>query len=84
MTKCIVLGEEEQKKERRPISFDKALDTDPIKFTTSINNPSTYGIIELICRNYEQGTDLMFAYDKGENRSAGVLYLGQWNDGFVE
>jgi hypothetical protein len=37
--------------------------------------------IELICKDYGDGCDLMFAYDN--NRSDGIAYLGHFNDGIV-
>jgi hypothetical protein len=54
------------------------------------DTPTQYDNIELICKCYTAGEnrngpyyDLMFAYHDGENRSAGTIYLGYWNDGIV-
>ena len=51
---------------------------------------SAFDEIELICKDYtntgqytgKPGMDLMFAYT-AEGRSAGVLFLGWFNDGIV-
>ena len=87
MTKTIVIGEVGQAKKRAPINFDKLLGEN-LKFESAeYCNPNDYKYIELVCRNYDgegKGTDVMFAYDNPTNRSAGVLFIGQWNDGFVE
>jgi hypothetical protein len=49
-----------------------------------INSPKEYNFIDLICKNYLSGYDLMFAYNYADNRSVGVLCIGYFNDGVVE
>lgn len=69
------------KKKGKPIEFDKFLCIDT--FLSARTPPSKYDNIELISKGYNnQNQDLIFAYDS--DRSYGVLYLGHWNDGFVE
>jgi hypothetical protein len=81
MTKVIILGEQPEKKELKPIHFVKYLSMDN-SFINSFNTPDLYANVELICRNYNHNKhDLMFAFN--ENRSEGVLYLGYFNDGIV-
>lgn len=65
----------------------------PIVFTNYINGygkicrpicrPEHYDVIELVSKGYGDNLDIMFAYNKEDNRSEGVLYLGQFNDGVV-
>jgi hypothetical protein len=49
-----------------------------------INSPKEYNFIDLICKNYLSGCDLMFAYNLADKRELGVLYIGYFNDGVVE
>lgn len=80
MTKCIDLTRS-PKETKKPIKFIKLIT--PRGY---VNNPATepplWNNIELIAKNYDDGLDLMFAYDDNR-RVNGVLYLGKWNDGFV-
>jgi len=80
MTKVIILGQEPEKKELKPIEFVKYLDYH-LEFNSNCSKPQRFKNIELICRNYFKGYDLMFAF--GEDRNQGVLYLGHFNDGIV-
>lgn len=81
MTKTIIIGGEQQKK--KPIKFHKFLnEKGGIEFVGGLSKPSDYLTIELISLKYGEDFDLMFAY-RGD-RSAGVLFLGKWNDGVVE
>jgi hypothetical protein len=80
MTKVIILGEQPEKKELKPIEFVKYLDSDSA-FDYKCAEPKQWKNIELISKNYFDKYDLMFAYD--ENRSGGILYLGHFNDGIV-
>lgn len=83
MTKCIVLGEEnEEQAAKKPIEFVKYLGRYSTIETCVHSSPSSCDNIELIAKNYLPNIDLMFAYDT--NRSRGTLYLGHWNDGVVE
>jgi hypothetical protein len=59
---------------------------EPIKSSRDWPDPCNWDNIELICREYttysnKPGKDLMFAYDS--NRTAGVMYLGYFNEGIV-
>jgi hypothetical protein len=80
MTKVIIIGEQPEKKELKPIEFVKYLYSDS-EFKPNCSNPQKFTNIELISKNYFKEYDLMFAYD--ENRSKGILYLGHFNDGIV-
>jgi hypothetical protein len=82
MTKVIILGEQPEKKELKPIEFISVLTMDN-KMVEPRLNPKNYLNIELICKNYlsKQSFDLMFAYHKVRNE--GCLYLGHFNDGVV-
>jgi hypothetical protein len=81
MTKVIILAEQPENKELKPIELVKWLDSE-YNFCNAESNPMQWKNIELICKNYQShGFDLMFAYD--ENRSGGILYLGHFNDGIV-
>lgn len=87
-TKCVVLG---------AIPTNDAAPT-PIEFTHYHSNnkekwdyinghisPSGWAYIELVCKNYKDGKDLMFVFDDADDRSDNSwLVLGYWNDGFVE
>ena len=48
--------------------------------------PCHWKYIELICKEYlgNKTLDLMYAYDDPKDRSRGRLFLGQWNNGYVE
>lgn len=80
MTQTTVIGHYPEK-ERTPIVFRSLLDTNYLCKLTS-DNPGVYEHIELICLNYAQDSDLMFAYHG--DRSGGTLYIGKWNDGVVK
>jgi hypothetical protein len=80
-TKCIVLGEQPKEIEKKPIEFKKFFDRD-LATVAANTPPNRYMNVELITLKYTDNWDLMFAYDG--NRNDGILYLGHWNDGFVE
>jgi hypothetical protein len=80
MTKVIILGEQPEKKELKPIEFVKWLDSDSA-FNDRCAKPKQCKNIELISKNYFDKYDLMFAFD--EDRSNGILYLGHFNDGII-
>jgi hypothetical protein len=80
MTNVIIIGEQPEKKDLKPIEFVKYLDSDSA-FDNKCAEPKQWKSIELISKNYFNKYDLMFAYD--ENRSRGILYLGHFNDGIV-
>jgi hypothetical protein len=82
MTKVIILGEQPEKKELKPIDFVKALRPNLEVYDIANTKQIKWDNIELICRNYGQDSlDLMFGYDV--DRHWGVLYLGHFNDGVV-
>jgi hypothetical protein len=84
MTNTIVIGKQKKKNRLTPIVFDKFLTGDG-RFFTCNAPPPEFKFIELICMDYYSvGVDLMFAYDNPDNRQAGFLILGKWNDGVVE
>jgi hypothetical protein len=81
MTNVIILGEQPEKKELKPIQFLYFLDFDK-SMKNLVLSPKSYRHIELICREYtNEKYDLMFAYV--DTRNIGVLYLGHFNDGIV-
>lgn len=81
-TKIIIIGQEQtEPKKLKPIEFHKEL-TIVAKVINTTSLPSDYQNLELICLNYSDSFDLMFAYD--EKREYGILYLGKFNDGVVE
>jgi hypothetical protein len=82
-TKVIVIGKSEKKKAKTAIEFQSFLDT-ALQIDFGAYSPSRYKYIELICKDYALGFDLMFAYDDPNDRSFGVLYIGHFNDGVVE
>jgi len=77
--KCIVIGEQPPDTRKR-ITFEHVLLVDLVVTKTNIR-PEHSKYIELICKNYIPGKDLMFAYNNPSNRSQGSLIIGQWNDG---
>ena len=85
-TITIVLGAD-MKTSRKPIVFRHVLDWDATFEKVDIDHrPCHWKYIELICKEYlgNKSIDLMFAYDDPKDRSMGRLFLGQWNDGYVE
>lgn len=83
MTKCIVLQNEQMEKKKTPITFDKCLGAE-LRIEDAGVDPDEYGYIELICQNYIENKDLMYAYDNPMSRGSGSLFIGHWNDGVVE
>jgi hypothetical protein len=84
-TKCLIL-QRSNKNTKKPIVFDSVLNVNFEIEKVSELKPTVFKYIELICKNYAKGVDLMYAYDDEEsaNNGAGTLVLGQWNDGVVE
>ena len=83
-TKTIVIGSPSpEEKKLVPIQFKKYLLPYCEEVGDSCMDPTKYQYIELICKNYSSGYDLMFAYDTPEDRSGGTLYIGEWNDGIA-
>jgi len=93
MTKVTIIGDKPKTHKYSGIRFVKYLNSD-YKMEGGMHRSSiqasAYDEVELICRDYtntgmyshKPGMDLMFAYD-AEGRSAGVLFLGWFNDGIV-
>jgi hypothetical protein len=82
-TQVIVIGKPEKGKTKTAIEFQSFLDTD-LKINAAGLSPSHYKYIELICKDYALGCDLMFAYNDPNDRSFGDLFIGYFNDGVVE
>ncbi len=72
--------------ERKPIEFHRVLESDETFGSVYEELPCHWKYIELICKEYlgDKSNDLMFAYDDPKDRTRGRLFLGQWNDGYVE
>lgn len=81
-TKCIVIGEQLSPDTRKRITFEHILLTALVVNKTTIR-PEDCKYIELICKGYIPGRDLMFAYNDPTDRGKGSLVVGQWNDGVV-
>jgi hypothetical protein len=81
-TQVIVIGKPEKGKTKTAIEFRSFLNTS-LKIDDATYSPSHYKYIELICKNYALGCDLMFAYNDPNDRSFGELYIGHFNDGVV-
>jgi hypothetical protein len=93
-TQINIIGKHQQDKVKRtPIEFKYALNQvepnhpdilRPARKLEDTDSPKKYNFIDLICKNYLSGYDLMFAYNFADNRHLGVLYIGHFNDGVVE
>jgi len=84
-TKCIVLGEEPKEKKLKPIKLEMAIDVgiNTARVVNALKLPNSYSILELVSRAHQPGLyDLILGHDG--DRSAGVAYLGHWNDGVAE
>lgn len=85
MTKVTIIGEHASTvKKYTKIKFIKVL-TGSYKVDTARHwsNPADWDNIELICKDYANGMDIMFAYDDADYREDGVLYIGYFNEGLV-
>ena len=81
-TQVIVIGKPEKGKTKTAIEFQSFLNSN-LKTDDPEYSPSDYKYIELICKDYALGFDLMFAYNDPNERSYGELYIGHFNDGVV-
>jgi len=88
-TECVIIGQEEKKK--IPINFSFVLKSGEGSMQSEFflveakTSSSSFKKLELICSDYfHSGFDLIFAMPDDDIRSSGLLYLGYWNDGFVE
>ena len=80
MTKVTIIGEATPIEKKKPIKFVRVIHSNSLDMATI--KPHEWYNIELICNNYGDGYDLMFAYN--DNRDQGIAYLGYFNDGVVE
>ena len=80
MTKVTIIGRATPIEKKKPIEFVDSIGLLGICNARAV--PHKWDNIELICNNYGNGFDLMFAYNS--NREDGVAYLGHFNDGIVE
>lgn len=88
MTKVSVFGQETEKKKGKPIEFVSYLysDTEIENKIEDGLNPKDWNHLSLITKNHNwDGLDVILAYDSQEVPiNGGVIFLGHWNDGFVE
>lgn len=87
MTKVTIIGENKQEQTKKPIEFVKFLNDiimsgDYVK--PAKTSPHEFLNIELICKNYSGGLDLMFCYnDDRDDQSKHQIAFGYFNDGVV-
>jgi hypothetical protein len=90
MTKCIVLGNDQQvNNDPKPIQFIKqhngcVRNNEWEDCYEEFNQPYNWDNIELVCKSpyKNKAYDIMFAYNNNQ-RKYGLLMLGRWNDGVV-
>ena len=80
MTKVTIIGGATPIQKKKPIEFVKVIYVHNNHLATSSSNE--WENIELICKNYADRFDLMFAYN--DKRKDGLAFLGHFNDGIVE
>jgi hypothetical protein len=86
MTKTIVLGEQPNPVNKKPIEFFSLIsliDNDNVEVDDAKTKPHYWKYIELICKGYAPNLDLLYAYNDASNRCDGILIIGRWNDGVV-
>jgi len=81
-TQVTIISKQQSEKTKTAIKFRCFLNTN-LNIDGGAYSPSHYKYIELICKDYALGCDLMFAYNDPNCRSFGVLYIGHFNDGVV-
>lgn len=87
MTKVSVFGQDTEKKKGKPIEFVKWLDfyyqnQNFRKVLTKEDQPKAWDNVILLQKEYHNSEyDLIFAIDEDGTH---CLFLGHWNDGFVE
>lgn len=87
MTKTIVIGEQQNRDDKKTIEFFSQLnivESDDVEVENVVNEPCDWNYIELICKECAPNLDLMFAYDDADDRGEGILIIGRWNDGVVK
>jgi len=83
MTKIIIIGNcSKKEKNLTPIEFISCIDSN-FKIKPTSLTPHDFNFIELICLNYSDEKDLMFAYNYNHSRQHGSLLIGLFNDGVV-
>jgi hypothetical protein len=82
MTKTIVIGEHKDEGAKKLIEFVYLVN--PIERDDVVSLPHQWNYIELICKDFASGLDLLFAYNDASERGEGILILGRWNDGVVK
>ena len=84
-TKIIIVGKPGPEEYLNPIEFRLELNRNAafLDFSRTDSVPSRFKYIELICKNYGGGFDLMFAYNDLNKRNKGTFFVGQFNDGIV-
>ena len=80
MTNVTIIGGVTPIQKKKPIELVKTISTLSILNARAVTH--MWKNIELICKNYGNGFDLMFAYNN--KREDGIAYLGHFNDGIVE
>lgn len=86
MTKTIVLGEQREQADKKPIEFFSLIsliDSDDVEVEVVTTKPHYWNYVELICKGYAPNLDLIYVYNDPDNRGSGLLIIGRWNDGFV-
>lgn len=83
-TKCVDLSKPDNKPTpKKGVEFTAFLSNFNVREIADCK-PCYYEVVELITRSYnEQGEDVMFAYSAND-RKAGTVYFGKWNDGVVK
>jgi hypothetical protein len=87
MTKTIVLGEQPNPVNKKPIEFFSMIsliDNDNVEVDAVKTEPYYWNYIELICKGYGHNLDLLYAYNDANDRGEGRLIIGRWNDGVVK
>ena len=79
MTKVTIIGGATPIEKKKPIQLVKSIGSLGICNARAV--PYMWDNIELISKNYVDGYDLMFAYNR--IREDGLAYLGHFNDGIV-
>jgi hypothetical protein len=82
MTNVIIIGEQPEKKELKPIQFVKTLEVDGNGLITATKAKDCKEIV-LLARNYKNTEMDLFFIPSFCNSNENQLYLGHFNDGIV-
>jgi len=82
MTTIIDLTVKKEQESKNPIKLVLFLGRAD-KFEDTDLSPSDWKFLELIAKDYTAEYDLIFCYDDPNERGAGSLFLGHFNDGVV-